>query len=66
MKVKVISAYDDKELENQIQNALDDAEEEYYYLEEIQYSLSYDESRQQVLRSALLIFEEYDEDDDDY
>ena len=66
MRAKVISAYDDKVLENQIQNALDEAEEEYCCLYEVQYSLTYDESRQQVLRSALLIFEEYDEEDDDY
>ena len=65
MKVRVCSAYDDNEMERKINKLIAVAEDNDYYLSEEKYSLAYDENQKKVLRSALLIFDEYDEDDDE-
>lgn len=65
MKIKIRSAYDDKELEKEIAKVIAKAEENDYYLDSIQYSTAYNDNQGGVLRSALMTFEEYSSDDDD-
>ena len=65
MKIKVRSSYDDSELEREINKAIAKADENGFYLDDIKYSVAYDENEQAVLRSALLVFEEYDDEDED-
>jgi len=65
MRVKVCSAFDEKDLEYAIQKAIATAEDSGFYLDDIKYSTAYHENKQEILHSALLIFEQ-DEDDYDY
>jgi hypothetical protein len=65
MKIKIRSAYDDKELEQEINKVIAKAEDNDYYLDSIEYSTTYDETHGDVLRSALIVFEEYSDDDED-
>ena len=63
MIVLVRSAFNDKELERAIQNAVEIAEKENYYLDDIKYSTCFDLDAGGILRSAVLMFEEYEEED---
>lgn len=63
MNVLIRSAFSDSELEREIDKAVQKAESHGFYLTDVKYSTCYDESEKAVLRSALLIFEEYDEED---
>ncbi len=65
MKIKVRSSYDDSELEREISKAIAKADENGFYLDNVQYSTAYDENEQAVLRSALLFFEEYADEDEE-
>ena len=61
MRVFVRSAFSDSKLENIIQKAITDMEMENFYLDDIKYSTCFDVSNGEILRSAVLIFEEDDE-----
>ncbi len=62
MLVLVRSAFDDKELERAIQQAVEVAETDGYYLDDVKYSTCFDVTNGEILRSALLMFEEDDEE----
>ena len=62
MRVVVRSAFSDLKLEDAIQKAIEDMED--FYLCDVKYSTCFDVSNGEILRSAVLIFEEYDEDDE--
>ncbi len=66
MFVIVRSAFNDKELERALQNAIEIAQNEGYYLDDIKYSTCFDENSGQILRSAVLMFEEDDDEDNEY
>ena len=66
MQIMVRSAFDDKTLETEIQNAVEFAEQNNYYLADVKFSTCYVAEEGGVLRSALLMFEEYDEEDSKY
>lgn len=63
MQIVIRSSFDDKELEKEIQNAVKFAEQNNYYLDDVRYSTCYVADKGGVLRSALLMFEEYNDED---
>ena len=62
MFVLVRSSYDYKEFEKLIQKAIETAKSENFYLEDLKYSTCFDVSCAEILHSAVLMFEEFDDD----
>ena len=65
MNVKICSAYSDKALEEKINSTIKTSERIGYYLVSVEYSTIYDEYQKAVLRSAVLVFEDDSEEDDE-